>query len=76
MDKRKHGSIHVLWREGWTTKTLSSVKDQPPDIPNLVSILSIGLLACVDFSVPVQGLIALNTQIKAELLLMNEMRSL
>lgn len=74
MDKRKHGSIHVPCREGWITKATLLVKDQPPDIPNLVTILSIGLLSFVDFSVPLQGLISLITQIKAGLQQLNKIR--
>lgn len=88
MDKRKR--INPCSVEGRLDyKTLFSAKDQPPDIPNLVSILRqyvyiyiykssiyFKIDACVDFSVPVQGLIALNMQIKAELLLLNEISSL
>lgn len=72
MDKRKNGSIHVPCREGWITKAPLLVKDQPPDVPNLVTILSIGLLAFVDFSGLLQGLIALTMQIKAGLQQLNK----
>lgn len=35
-------------------QTLLLVKDQLPDIPNLVTILSISFLAFVDFGLPLQ----------------------
>jgi len=56
------------------TKVPLLVKDQPLDILNLITILNIGLLACVDFSVPLQGLTALTTQIKAGIQQLNEIR--
>lgn len=55
-------------------QTLLLVKDQLPDIPNLVTILSISFLAFVDFGLPLQGLITLAIQIKAGLQQLNEMR--
>lgn len=74
MDEQKHRSVHVPYRERWIIKALLLVKDPFPDIQNLATILSIDLPALVDFSVPLQGLIALTILIKSVLQQLNKIR--
>lgn len=56
-------SISMQVRMDYKSQLL--VKDQPPNIPNIITIPSICLLALADFGMPLQGLIAVAIQIKA-----------